>query len=561
MAEMVFEIITIDACKIVKFESNRITCLKFCSLIHPFTTGVADQLQTNYASDLRNILKNVFEITANPHKPFDEDSEMNQQTDAIASPGIQSPSTEGQSEVSSTDQNLDGANGVDVSQFANEIMVVMDSMADQDNNANIDASQIDTQPSNGTKLLKLAPLEKGESLEMEATLSDDEWQAQQRILDENRDTDDEVFTLNLEDESSRPNSNQTVVEQNKTVDSQRANNSDSVEQSQQQQEMTATADEDLLKKENVPTCSSGEQLVQDELSSGKEKASLADHQLGGAEQEETTTSVDEVKENDDDNLLQHVVKEDPDQEGKEQDISGDGEDKRIDVITPTQGDIVDSLSGITTDHIADDCKSSTPSEVSNQKNFETTISDADQKTLNISDQKSTTQEVTEQKSTTQQVTEQKSPTSEEISGQVSPITTEAVQDQRSPDAPEVADQDVASSEEVSDQKSLSAEEGTDKMLSESGDDSATTPVVEPKPVEGDNSSGTAIMDQKTLDGNNMVAGACGGSSKSLAFVMDQRATEGGEDMPAVRPKKKRHKSGDLSRRPGQFEGEINMQPI
>ena len=52
-------------------------------LIFLFHLGVADQLQTNYASDLRNILKTVFEITANPHKPFD-DHEMSFTHGAVA---------------------------------------------------------------------------------------------------------------------------------------------------------------------------------------------------------------------------------------------------------------------------------------------------------------------------------------------------------------------------------------------------------------------------------------------------------------------------------------------
>lgn len=44
-------------------------------LIYPFseTQGVADQLQTNYASDLRSILKTLFEVMAT--KPETEDKE------------------------------------------------------------------------------------------------------------------------------------------------------------------------------------------------------------------------------------------------------------------------------------------------------------------------------------------------------------------------------------------------------------------------------------------------------------------------------------------------------
>lgn len=39
--------------------------------------GVADQLQTNYASDLRSILKTLFEVMATKCEQADNDKEMN----------------------------------------------------------------------------------------------------------------------------------------------------------------------------------------------------------------------------------------------------------------------------------------------------------------------------------------------------------------------------------------------------------------------------------------------------------------------------------------------------
>lgn len=40
-------------------------------------SGVADQLQTNYASDLRSILKTLFEVMATKCEQADSDKEMN----------------------------------------------------------------------------------------------------------------------------------------------------------------------------------------------------------------------------------------------------------------------------------------------------------------------------------------------------------------------------------------------------------------------------------------------------------------------------------------------------
>lgn len=45
---------------------------------HPPGAGVADQLQTNFASDMRSILKTVFKIVCSQAEPSEEQSDSSE---------------------------------------------------------------------------------------------------------------------------------------------------------------------------------------------------------------------------------------------------------------------------------------------------------------------------------------------------------------------------------------------------------------------------------------------------------------------------------------------------